>query len=294
MTRSDIRYLMDRLTDRDHELIRSVDTYRLLTTKQLQRLHFDPAHPTSVAAARACNRALLRLRDLGVLATLQRRIGGVRAGSAGFVWYLGPAGERLLLHREPGTSRGRRNYREPSRYFTQHTLAVAELAVQAIEASRDGSGLEVLAVDTEPASWQQSLSAHGTVAWLKPDLRLVTATAEEECHWFLEADLDTEHLPVVLRQCAAYAAFRAAGRYQADHRLFPAVVWITPTEARAAAIRGAIATAAKKGALDPDLFQVCTTGAYIGLVRGDPASGPQPAAAEQTNERGGQKGGTPS
>jgi hypothetical protein len=109
MTRSDIATLEDHLIPHDYELLRSVDTYRLLTTRQIQRLHFDHSHPTPVAAARASNRALTRLRDLGVLKTLERRIGGARAGSAGFVWYIGPAGERLLQALDPDPHPGRRN-----------------------------------------------------------------------------------------------------------------------------------------------------------------------------------------
>nr|WP_272917526.1 replication-relaxation family protein [Nocardioides flavescens] len=258
--------------------MRSVDQYRLLTTKHLQRLHFDAAHPTPLAAARACSRSLVRLKDLGVLRSLDRRIGGVRAGSAGFVWFLGPAGDRLLTALHDEASGRRRNYREPSRHFVDHTLAVTELAVQAIEAGRTGA-MEVLNIETEPASWQQSLSPHGTRAWLKPDLRLVTVTAEEEFHYFIESDLASEHLPVIVRQCEAYEAFRASGRYQAAHGLFPAVLWVVPTEARAAALRAAVRrTRAKPGRglpqsserrLDPQLFTVCTADEYAAVIRGD-------------------------
>ena len=231
MTRSDVANLRDRLTDRDLAVLQDVAKFRLLTTRQIQRLHFDTAHATPVAAARACNRTLARLRDARVLRALERRIGGVRAGSAGFVWYLGPSGERLLQTLDPSAVGGRHNYREPSRHFVEHTLAIAELAVQTIEAERAGD-LEVLELQTEPASWQQSLSRFGTTQTLKPDLRLVTASGDYEQHRFVEADMATEHLPVILRQCAAYQAFRATGRYQAAHGLFPAVLWVTPTPAR--------------------------------------------------------------
>jgi hypothetical protein len=209
--------------------------------------------------------ATARLPDSGTLAccgALERRIGGVRAGSAGFVWYLGPSGERLLQTLDPSAVGGRHNYREPSRHFVEHTLAITELAVQTIEAERAGD-LEVLELQTEPVSWQQSLSRFGTIQRLKPDLRLVSATGDYEHHWFVEADMATEHLPVILRQCAAYEAFRATGRYQAAHGLFPAVVWVTPSHARAAAVRAAVAAAA---GLDPKLFQVCTVEEYEAVI----------------------------
>lgn len=265
MTRSSLDILRDRLADRDYELLRDVDRFRLLTTRQIQRLHFDCAHPTPVASARSCNRALARLRDLGVLRALQRRIGGARAGSAGFVWYVGPAGERVLQAINAGISqRGRRNHREPSRHFTEHTLTVAELAIQAIEAARRGD-IEVLDLRTEPASWQQSLSRFGTMQTLKPDLLLITASGDYEQHWFIEADLDSEHMPVIVRQCVAYEAFRATGRYQAENGLFPAVLWVAPAPARAAAIRAAVAATA---GLNGALFRVCTAGQYLAVMTG--------------------------
>ena len=88
MSRLDLATLKDRLVERDFDVLHSVEKYRLLTTKHLQRLHFDESHPTQLAAARACHRVLVRLRELGVLKALERRIGGARSGSAGFVWYL--------------------------------------------------------------------------------------------------------------------------------------------------------------------------------------------------------------
>jgi hypothetical protein len=143
--------------------------------------------------------------------------------------------------------------------------------VQTLSASRSGL-IEVLQIQTEPSSWQPSLSPHGTALWLKPDLRLVTASGEYEHHWFIEADMATEHLPVILRQCAAYDAFRATGRYQAAHGLFPVVLWVAPGEPRAAAIRTTVVQAAAKGQLDADLFRVCTTEEYASVIQGDAPS----------------------
>jgi hypothetical protein len=264
--RASLDTLIADMTERDYAVLHDVEKYRLVTTKQVQRLHFDGGHPTGVAAARACNRTLARLRDAGVLHALQRRIGGARAVSAGFVWYVGPAGERLLQYRNPGMHRGRRNYREPSRHFVDHTLAICELAVLVTEAARHEvpSGLEILDLQTEPASWQQSLSRFGAVQALKPDLRLVTASGDYERHWFIEVDMATEHLPVIVRQCMAYEAFRATGRYQASHGLFPAVVWVVPTEQRRTQLRARLAAEKR---LDPQLYTVVTPGEVMTLLR---------------------------
>lgn len=274
MTRATTAWLKDQLTDRDLELLAAVEQYRLITTKQLERLLFDDRHPTGMAATRACNRVLQRLRQHRLLATLERRIGGARAGSAGFVWYLGPAGDRLLRSLSTVGSAGRRNYREPSRHFVDHTLAIAELAIQAVEASRTVPGLDVAGIDTEPRSWQQSLSPYGTTQWLKPDLRLVIQTNKEELHYFVEADQGTEHLPVIRRQCAAYVSFFQSGRYQAAHGVFPTVVWVAPNPQRAAAIERAA------DHVTPALFRACAVAEYGQLLQDDAAEGSADVEAE--------------
>lgn len=263
----DLDELTERLTDRDLAIVADVDRYRLLSTRQVQRLHFATGHRSSVAAARACTRVLDRLRREGVLAALARRIGGVRKGSAGTVWFLGATGERLQRHLQGLPAR--RRFTEPSRHFVNHTLAVAELAVLAVEAER-ASAFEILSLDAEPGSWQPYLGPTGTRTVLKPDLALVTRSADFEDHWFLEADLDTEHLPVIVRQARAYDAFRGSGRYEAAHGLFPRVLWVTPSQARSAAIRAALRHA---GGISGELFTTCTTAEFQALVAGGAATG---------------------
>jgi hypothetical protein len=202
-------------------------------------------------------RVLARLRNAGLLHSLDRRIGGVRRGSAGYVWYLGPVGERLL--RNQSGSSHRRRYGEPSRHFVLHTLAVADLAVSLIETGRSRA-IDIVNLETEPHNWQQFVSPGGPRTWLKPDLYVITATGEFEDHWFIEADLDTEHLPALLRQCAAYQAYLASGRHQATQGVFPIVLWVVPTTHRAQAIRAAID---RKPAFSPNVFRVCTTAEFL-------------------------------
>ncbi|MBF4163522.1 replication-relaxation family protein [Nocardioides sp. CBS4Y-1] len=133
-----IHQLSEALGARDEQILTSLERFRLLDTHQLQRLHFANAHATTLAAARACNRTLRRLDDLGVITSLERRIGGVRRGSASYVWQLASLGERYLraVH---GRAR-RKRYLEPGAQFVTHTLAVNDLAVSLAEANRDLPG----------------------------------------------------------------------------------------------------------------------------------------------------------
>ena len=124
--RTGLHRLRSQLSDRDMQILLSVRSFRLLQIQHIKRLHFV-GHATDGSASRICRRVLKRLSDLRLLTRLDRRIGGQRAGSAGFVYSLSPLGHRIL-----GTPT-RHRHREPSFGFVAHTLAIAELATSLIE-----------------------------------------------------------------------------------------------------------------------------------------------------------------
>jgi hypothetical protein len=263
MNPTDTTSLLLHLSERDVAILESLRAHRLLTTVHIRRLHFAFGHATVPAASGAALRVLTRLEAHGLVSRLARRIGGVRAGSSGIVWQLGSAGERLL--RTMHGQKQRRRYVEPSPAFTAHTLAVAELAVQLHEL-QDQRTIELVSVETEPSCWRSFVGPHGTLEWLKPDLYVVTASGDYEDHWFCEADLATEHPPVVVRKAKVYQRYAATSAHQARHGLFPAVVWVVPDTARQGAIRAALTADA---ALQPGLFRVATADEFAGLVTSD-------------------------
>jgi hypothetical protein len=252
-----------RLSERDVACLESLRAHRLLQTSHIRRLHFAYGHATTNAATGATMRVLTRLESHGLVMRLERRIGGVRSGSSGIVWQLGATGERLL--RTMHGQKKRRRYVEPSPAFTAHTLAVAELAVTLYEL-RDRGAVELLGVETEPSCWRSFAGPHGTLEWLKPDLFVITAHGDYEDHWFFEADLATEHPPVVVRKAKVYQRYAATGAHQTRHGLFPAVVWVVPDTARQAAVQAALSA---DTALQPELFRVITTDAFAALITGD-------------------------
>lgn len=258
------------LGERDRDILTSLEQFRLLNTRQIQRLHFAD-HKSDLAAARASARVMQRLDYLGVVSALERRIGGVRKGSASYIWQLTATGERFL--RATQGQAQRRRFMEPGLTFVNHTLAVNEVAVGLLEASRDVDGFAVETLTTEPKNWRSYLGPHGETRWLKPDLYVVTvhqdSDGEYEEHTFLEIDLGTEHLPRIQAKCRMYAAYQATGAHQAEHGLFPAVAWLTPTSARKAALRAAVA--ATKG-LPGGLFQVAEPREYLCRVAGSKTS----------------------
>jgi hypothetical protein len=250
------------LSDRERAVLQSLATWRYLSTNQLQRLHFAD-HATVGAASRICRRVLQRLGELRVIEHLERRIGGIRAGSASFVWRVGPVGDRLLRAANGAGARARR--KEPSWRFLDHCLAVTDCYLALVEAGRRGR-LELLTYQAETACWRPYLGPHGALETLKPDLYAVTASGDFEDSWFIEVDRGTESLPTLLGKCRQYARYRQTGREQAARGVFPAVLWVVPDEARARALVRGIRRA---HGTDQNVFRVTTAASFATAIVGD-------------------------
>jgi hypothetical protein len=223
------------LTDRQTQMLRFLLTHRLATTSQLATL-YRHEHATAASALRQTTRALKRMEQLQLVRTLDRRIGGAKAGSTGLVWSLTEPGARLLhLVHGVGTSRRYRTA-EPSPMFTEHTLAVTELAVRPYDAQHTGL-IEDVTVQAEPHCWRRYLGPHGVPLTLKPDLAATTTTAEYVYEWFWEIDQGSENPARVVDKCHQYAVYRQQGIEQRERGVFPAVVWIASTSKRAQLLR---------------------------------------------------------
>ena len=252
--------LRERLSERDLAIMRQVAELRLMSARQIQAVHFPNAeHDNERAATRARQRVLGRLIRERLLTCLERRIGGVRAGSAGFVLALGPVGQRVLA-----LDNSRRRAYEPTLRFVDHTLAVSQLVVDVAVASHRG-WLDVLDVQAEPRCWR-ALSGMDRRRVLRPDAYLVLGCGEFELHWFIEVDRASESLPVVVRKCHLYADYYQSGKEQAARGgIFPRVCWIVPDELRAERVRQAIA---RDRTLPERLFVVTTTARALDVLRG--------------------------
>lgn len=243
--------LRERLSVRDVAIIAQVAELRLMSARQIQAIHFPGSeHVNEQAATRARQRVLERLCRERLLIRLERRIGGVRAGSAGLVLALGPIGQRVLAQGGPR----RRSY-EPTLRFVDHTLAIAQLVVDVNLAARQGS-LDLLDVQAEPQSWRE-FSGPGGRRLLRPDAFLAMGVGDYELRWFIEIDRSSESLPVVVRKCRLYADYYQSGKEQAGSSgVFPRVCWIVPDETRAARLQNAIA---RDRVLPEGLFVVTTS-----------------------------------
>lgn len=253
--------LRDGVSERDLAVASLVAELRLMSGQQIQELHFPvEAFASAETAARTCRRVLARLSRDRLLVRLDRRIGGLHAGSAGTVCGLGPVGYRLT---EP-EGRTRPRHWEPTDRFVDHALAVSQLAVDLTLLGRAGS-VEILALQGEPRCWRHAPGQSTGVASLRPDLYIALGIGELEWRWFVEVDMSTTHLPALLRKCHLYESYYRSGTEQAAHGVFPRVLWATPNKQRADHLRRAIATSSQ---LTSALFLVTTADNAPGVLRG--------------------------
>ena len=82
--------LIDQLSQRDMEVLETLERVRLASASQLGRLHF----PTATAQVR--RRALLSLDNRRLVVRLDRQVGGTKAGSSGYLYELSDVGQRVL------------------------------------------------------------------------------------------------------------------------------------------------------------------------------------------------------
>jgi hypothetical protein len=248
ITTARLRQLAAELPDRYTEPVLHLSRARILTGAQLDRLLQQPS-TTPRTAERARQRTMTHLCQLGLATTLDRRIGGIRAGSAGYVHVLTSAGHKLaalLTGQQP--PRRIRHSRAPGPMFITHALDIAEIYVQLTEHSRDG-GFRVAAFVTEPATrWPT-----GTGSYLRPDAYTRLAIPTHRDCWWLEIDRDTESAPRLRDKLRDYLDHANYGGTGPDGAL-PRVLVTAPTPKRCAVICDLITGLPPPAA---ELFVVC-------------------------------------
>jgi hypothetical protein len=227
-----------RLSERDRRVMALVGRFRVVSGHQLQRLFW--AEGSRETRARLARHGLGRLTRLGVLAPLGRRIGGVRSGSSGRCYALGLAGQRLLASGRP--ERQPRHPYTPGERHLAHTIAVADLYVQAVEREREENerSFEVIAFDPEPGCWRPYLGPWGARLTLKPDAYLKLGVGEFAYSWLIERDMATESLATIERKARRHVDYHQSGSELRARGVSPRVAWIVPDQTRAEAIQGVL------------------------------------------------------
>ena len=222
VTRGRVEAAMAQLSPRDLRMVEDVASVQVLTGQQVRRLHFED----SAEGRRLARRDLARLAEWRVLTRLDRRIGGVRAGSEGYAYVLDVLGQRLIWP-------DRRHYRvpwTPGAGVVAHAVAVSELYVQLREQAR--ASVTSLLYEGEPQCWRGFHGPGGRRLILKPDARVTWTVNDYEDNYFIEIDLATESGPRLAEKARLYVRYWQSGREQEAAGVFPQVLWITPTDAR--------------------------------------------------------------
>jgi hypothetical protein len=235
------RYLVEvesELGSRDLALLRDLRRLRVLTGSQLERLHFAGVDEGSRGRTR--RRVLGRLGDLGLVTTLERRIGGVRSGSAGLVYSLSAAGQRLLDGPDGKSSR-RRKPHTPGALFLGHALAISELYVKLKSA---GQAIVLVTFDAERDAISGDHRGYGHLGQLRPDALVTLSDGTIEDVWWIEIDRATESLPSLKSKLQKYAAFVRRG-VPGPFGVIPRLLVTVPSDHRrdgVESIRGQLAT----------------------------------------------------
>lgn len=226
--------LANQLTARSTTPLPHLAKVRVLTGAHLDRLLARP-DTTPETTARERRRIMTRLHNLGLVTTLQRRIGGVRAGSTGHIYTLTPAGHHYLaaLSDQPCPPHVKKPA-TPGTLFLAHTLALSDIYVQLIQASHSHD-VTLSTFTTEPACWQPT--GHGD--YLKPDAYCVLSTTTHQDCWWLEIDQATESLPRIRTKSSAYLDYLTHNGLGPDD-VPPRVLFTTPDTPRTDAIEKVI------------------------------------------------------
>jgi len=251
--------------EREKAILSSLWQLRYLTAKQILRLHFlGNANPT--AALRAVHRMMCKLQGYGVAESLERRIGGLRAGSGAFVWTLTESGTVFLQLHDPKYDKRKRAF-EPSLNFLGHTLAVAETYIQLTEVCRRNN-LELIKTELEPECWRGYKGEDGKPASMKPDMYAVTVNGQYEDCWFIEVDMGTESPNKVLDKCRRYIYYCKTGIEQKHNEVFPLVVWLVYTPNRKAKLQQYIAECREIPEPSKNIFAVIMPHEFETLICG--------------------------
>lgn len=215
--------LVEQLSERDLAVLSTLEQVRLASAAQIERLQFVGK------SSQHRRRALLSLSNRRLVNRLDRVIGGVHAGSSGFLYQLSDVGQRALNH---STGLPRRLPSTPGTPFIRHALAITELYVRLTEASRTQS-FELLEFTAEPNCWHYYPGRGGGRAVVKPDAYVRIGSGDFEDSWFVEVDLATEHPTTIKTKLDVYRAYWSSGTEQAKRGVFPGVLWTVPDQRRA-------------------------------------------------------------
>ena len=192
--------LSNTLSGKDRQILIFLQSCKYAYSEHIRNLFYTDSASVSTAS-RAANRTTKKLKELGLIQSVGRQIGGRGSGSTSFIWYLTELGYRVI-GLENGTE-SRKRVVVPSLVFIRHTLSITETYTQIVKAISASSSVKIQKVEWEPECWR-IVNKNRKETSLRPDLYLETINGEYEDRWFIEVDLDTEDIGTVCTKCRRY------------------------------------------------------------------------------------------
>lgn len=193
-----------RLNQSDWSVLEFLRVAGYATTRQVERFCFTEG--TALARARASRRSLERLVRLNAAYRLERRIGGLAAGSDQGIYTLDRAGWRLLEARGHLPPVRVRRPDERGLAFLSHSLLLTESLVMLAERERQEPEFELVTWLGHPHC-RRLFTYRGKVERLSPDAFVEVRREGEVISSFLEIDRGTESLPTLLRRLGGYLRY---------------------------------------------------------------------------------------
>lgn len=194
MKKSTLKVKPLNVTDRDRELFRALEEYRVLTTDQLCHLFFPSLHRT--------RKRLVQIWRHGLLSRGARptRLG---EGSSQYLYALSPAGRRMVSDHSHQHGVSRRSLHA----FCRHSEQINDFRICLTLAARRSCGLTI-------SSWTQGRALKMNTATLYPaaiksmtiipDAMFTILCGGRSYSYILEIDRGTTDLGRIAIKCAAY------------------------------------------------------------------------------------------
>lgn len=220
---------MTSVTSRELEVLRRLAGFRYLHSGQIQALLFDGSRLGPESRETLARRVVSGLRRRGLVGVRTRLTGGRGGGSARQVYFLTDAGRRAIAA-TTGVSLAQLSAR--GTLFVEHALAIADVALAFRRSALARPGHSLI---TWESDWELVTTLGPSP--IRPDGRLVYATASCELEAFVELDLDTERPAAFARKVVRYLDLYRSGLWRERLPLWPTILTVTPAVVRATSLR---------------------------------------------------------
>ncbi len=220
------------LSRRETDVLVLTASYRYLSRHQFERFLFAGTNLQPTSLNTSCWRILQQLTAKGLLAHTPRLVGGPAGGSNAVAYFLTRAGYRVALSLSPSLPAKR----SPARgtFLMRHALMTAEVTLVFRRAARVQAGHEVISWEND---WAIALKLDPS--YVVPDAYLVYSTGLATFHAFIEIDLGTEGTRFFRRKVERYVKLYESHRWSRQLRIWPAILVVTETPARAEMLQDA-------------------------------------------------------